>query len=367
MNATKTGLMNATKTGSMNATKTGSMNATKTGSMNATKIGSINATKTRLMNATKTGSMNATKTGLMNATKTGLMNATKTGSMNATKTGSMNATKTRSRNATKIGSMNATKTRSMNATKTGLRNATKTGSMNATKTRLMNAIMKSLVNANVDRTTVDREDPGPSSILYPVCNQYLGISNMRLIKDDQMTSDLMKYIEPTLDSLERVHNKTSTLSSSFNFTIKGNKTAPSDGRLGNNEGSWCTNPLKVERLVVDLGNIYILEGVLTQGRSDSDNWVTAYNISYGVDEHPRYWDHIKEVFKGNKDRNSIAVASFPTRIVARYLILTPRSYHGELMCMRVEAIGCHPDAVNVAKTNPFISQISMVAQNCHQN
>ena len=53
------------------------------------------------------------------------------------------------------------------------------------------------------------------------------------------------------------------------------------------------------------------------------------------------------MFKGNKDRDSIAVGSFPHRIAARYLKFTPKFFHGKLMCMRVEAVGCHPDAGNV--------------------
>ena len=50
------------------------------------------------------------------------------------------------------------------------------------------------------------------------------------------------------------------------------------------------------------------------------------------------------MFKGNKDRNTMAVGSFPHRIAARYIKFTPKSFHGKLMCMRVEAIGCDPDA-----------------------
>lgn len=40
----------------------------------------------------------------------------------------------------------------------------------------------------------------------------------------------------------------------------------------------------------------------------------------------------------------MAVGSFPHRIAARYIKFTPKAFHGKLMCMRVEAVGCHPDA-----------------------
>ena len=51
-----------------------------------------------------------------------------------------------------------------------------------------------------------------------------------------------------------------------------------------------------------------------------------------------------QMFQGNKDRNSIVVASFPHRIATRFVKFTPKDFHGKLMCMRVEAIGCHPSA-----------------------
>ena len=39
------------------------------------------------------------------------------------------------------------------------------------------------------------------------------------------------------------------------------------------------------------GEVYIVEAVITQGRSDSDNWVTEYAVEYSSDK--RIWLHVK--------------------------------------------------------------------------
>ena len=86
------------------------------------------------------------------------------------------------------------------------------------------------------------------------------MSNRKIVKDEQMwasstleVSDLRKYINSSLEELEHDSNETST----SNFTITGNKTAPHDGRLGNTAGSWCASvdPLddNGHHLIVDLG------------------------------------------------------------------------------------------------------------------
>lgn len=254
---------------------------------------------------------------------------------------------------------NSTEQTSTEKTMSG-QNQTAKAVQNTTEGSLKNVT----ASTNVTNTTQAVEDVGPSSILYPVCSNYLGIHSKKIIKDKQMSAtstlnvrDLMKLINSTLEALGRDSNETST-SVKSNFTITGNMTAAHDGRLGNTKGSWCAseNPLVGDHhLIVDLGKVNILEGVITQGRSDSDNWVTEYTVSYSSNK--RHWFHMLKgrehvVFEGNKDRNTMAVRSFPHRIAAKYIKFTPTSFHGKLMCMRVEAIGCHPDAVNVAKKQP---------------
>lgn len=156
---------------------------------------------------------------------------------------------------------------------------------------------------------------------------------------------LLKMINDSLKEMETNSTKASTETNTrSNFTIQGNQTAPHHGRLGNHLGSWCASADGFDgdhNLVVDLGrkNIYftysgtifdrkttkhrqmnrynsrpnnrqnnrhiliflfrlhlghvrILEAVITQGRTDSDNWVTNYTVSHSSDK--KKWYPIKK-------------------------------------------------------------------------
>lgn len=49
-------------------------------------------------------------------------------------------------------------------------------------------------------------------------------------------------------------------------------------------GAWCAIENNVNQWIsVDLGSIKTITGVATQGRSDCDQWVTKYVISYSDD------------------------------------------------------------------------------------
>ena len=61
----------------------------------------------------------------------------------------------------------------------------------------------------------------------------------------------------------------------------------------------------------------------------------------------------------------MVVGSFPHRIATRYLKFTPRSFHGKLMCMRVEAVGCHPDDGTFRRL--YLSQLSRGQTRKHRN
>ncbi|KAL9978615.1 hypothetical protein ACROYT_G016151 [Oculina patagonica] len=57
-------------------------------------------------------------------------------------------------------------------------------------------------------------------------------------------------------------------------------TIPASGKLG----AWCTRTNNgKEWLQVHFGRETTVSKVATQGRYDSDNWVTSYSLSYSVD------------------------------------------------------------------------------------
>ncbi len=87
---------------------------------------------------------------------------------------------------------------------------------------------------------------------------------------------------------------------------------------------WCAQTLSVNLyyLVLDAGSVGLIDSVVTQGRSDTDQWVTAYDLSYSVDS--TTWVFFGNLV-GNTDRNTKVTRAL--NVVARYLRLTPTAYY----------------------------------------
>jgi hypothetical protein len=80
---------------------------------------------------------------------------------------------------------------------------------------------------------------------------------------------------------------------------------PTNAELGH-EHAWCAaenTPLK-NYVQVDFGEIYNLTQVVTQGRSDTDQWVTNFAIYYHTDD--GQWIRESQ-YVGNTDRNSYKI------------------------------------------------------------
>ena len=64
-------------------------------------------------------------------------------------------------------------------------------------------------------------------------------------------------------------------------------TPPSLARITNdpmkNRFSWCANSVLGQWLQVDLGHLYVVSGVATQGSYDQNAWVTKYQLSCSKD------------------------------------------------------------------------------------
>ena len=62
-------------------------------------------------------------------------------------------------------------------------------------------------------------------------------------------------------------------------------TPASSGRLNYTAGpSWCASSRdSTPYLQVDLGSVYILCAVATQGNSQADQWVKTYQVQYSTD------------------------------------------------------------------------------------
>ncbi|XP_045134698.1 neurexin-4-like isoform X1 [Portunus trituberculatus] len=101
----------------------------------------------------------------------------------------------------------------------------------------------------------------------------------------------------------------------------------------------------------DLGDIKNVTAIATQGRDDSQEYVTAYTLEYSRDG--IHYSIIKGpkgnimAFPGNEDGNTVAVNLFETPIIGRYIRVKPTRWRDRIS-MRVELYGCEylPETVS---------------------
>ena len=109
------------------------------------------------------------------------------------------------------------------------------------------------------------------------------------------------------------------------------KHSPSRARLhikkeGNRRGAWSakTND-DFQWLQVDLSSITVVKGIATQGRQDSDQWVTGYTLSYS--SNGSHFDGYEggKIFTGNSDRDTIVKHNLLPYIIGRYIRVRPKN------------------------------------------
>ncbi|XP_072170635.1 lactadherin-like [Diadema setosum] len=96
-------------------------------------------------------------------------------------------------------------------------------------------------------------------------------------------------------------------------------------------------------LKIDLGEEFIVTGVVTQGRSNVDQWATSMYISTSLDDTD--WDFTidplsrgRKVYSGNYDRDSHVTSLLPKPMRARYVRFHPITFRS-YASMRVEVLG----------------------------
>ncbi|XP_024858382.1 retinoschisin 1a [Kryptolebias marmoratus] len=122
---------------------------------------------------------------------------------------------------------------------------------------------------------------------------------------------------------------------------------PSKARL-NNQGFGCAWLSKFQDnsqwLQIDLKQVMVVSGILTQGRCDADEWVTKYSVQYRMDEKLN-WIYYKDqtgnnrVFYGNSDRSASVQNLLRPPIVARYVRILPLGWHTRI-ALRLELLMC---------------------------
>ncbi|XP_073794420.1 retinoschisin 1b isoform X1 [Danio rerio] len=122
---------------------------------------------------------------------------------------------------------------------------------------------------------------------------------------------------------------------------------PNKARL-NSQGFGCAWLSKAQDssqwLQVDLLQVRVVSGILSQGRCDADEWITKYSLQYRSEEHLN-WVYYKDqtgnnrVFYGNTDRSSTVQNLLRPPIVARYLRILPLGFHTRI-ALRMELLIC---------------------------
>ncbi|XP_071513053.1 neurexin-4 isoform X1 [Panulirus ornatus] len=112
----------------------------------------------------------------------------------------------------------------------------------------------------------------------------------------------------------------------------------------------------LQYIEVDLGDTMNVTAIATQGREDSNEFVTAYTIEFGRDG-TLYsivlgYDGSVWAFPGNEDANTVATNLFDTPIIARYIRIKPTRWNNRIS-LRLELYGCDytPESVSFQETS----------------
>ncbi|EDO41038.1 predicted protein, partial [Nematostella vectensis] len=105
------------------------------------------------------------------------------------------------------------------------------------------------------------------------------------------------------------------------------------------KGAWSakTNDMG-QWLQIDMGRATKVTRIVTQGRSDANQWVKSYKIQFSQQD--LFHDYREgRTFEGNKDTNTKYGHVLNPPIIARYVRVLPVTWHGHIS-MRMELFGC---------------------------
>ncbi|XP_071478100.1 lactadherin-like [Diadema antillarum] len=115
-------------------------------------------------------------------------------------------------------------------------------------------------------------------------------------------------------------------------------------RLNQPAGAWTPGYRdKSPWVQADLGTDYLIEGVITQGGGDDEEWVVRFRIQYKRDGASSFEDVVgmngySKLFTGNTDANTEVTNLLPTSVVARYVRILPNLWRSGCS-LRFELLG----------------------------
>lgn len=99
-----------------------------------------------------------------------------------------------------------------------------------------------------------------------------------------------------------------------------------------------------------------IAGVLTQGRPDADQWVESFYLETSMDGN--HWYHYVDsgaskptLFQANFDRNTAVPSMLDREIDARFVRISPKSWHGSV-ALRFEILSCYGPAPTATTSVP---------------
>ncbi|XP_072169487.1 lactadherin-like [Diadema setosum] len=240
--------------------------------------------------------------------------------------------------------------------------------------------------ADNDKRFVANSDPDTkvkNSLVEPIRAQLLRIHPTAWHERISMTFEVFG-IGPVpgqrFDPLElgmqdrRITDSRLSASSCYN-----DSTCASHARLGqkpdsNGIGAWSAGVLDhTQWIQVDLTDNRLIQGVVTQGRYDVDQWVSSFKMTYKQDGDRRFQDvldtsGVPQVFVANEDRNSYAVNTIAVPVTARFVRIHPASWVGHIS-MRFELFGLNPGSEQqtpgkLGIADGRVSSTSLVASSC---
>ena len=113
----------------------------------------------------------------------------------------------------------------------------------------------------------------------------------------------------------------------------------SNGRLGSRTGWIPESNDKGQWMQFDTGFVQSIIGVVTQGRQDSQSWVTSFKVAVSSDGHTWTWVGCGRVFDANLDRDTRVQNLFFKPVMARYVRIFPLTWENSIG-LRAGAIVC---------------------------
>ncbi|XP_033118606.1 lactadherin-like, partial [Anneissia japonica] len=114
-------------------------------------------------------------------------------------------------------------------------------------------------------------------------------------------------------------------------------------RDGDAYGAWAAATNDPDQWIqADLGSVKRVVGVITQGRSDGNQWVKTYKVTYSTDGSiftPVLGSSGQvEIFSANSDRNTEVKNIFNSVVYAQFIRINPITWQGHVS-LRFELLG----------------------------